>query len=226
MTFVDEPALDEEAAAGFPCDECDKVCKTQAALTSHQRNAKDHSTYVNVNERESAPKVRGASKSNTPGLEARLTASLGMIGAGVGMFGDAYCSEIVVANAPMMARTAAELAAENETMRKAFEMMSGGGAWGFFLISWGGVILAILAHHRLVPEQAVPPTVARPRPAAATNGHQPHPPATGGLPTVNDDGSMSFMGMTMSAEQIKEMSASMGLDPAMFGATAAGEPVR
>lgn len=152
-----------DAPAEWICPECERPCESEAKLNQHLNGHRLARSAREARDRAPAGGKRRAARKGAP-LQDRLQASFGGIGGGLEIIGLAVNSKpiqadgrLVVQTAPQGAQALAELAAENETVAKACELIAGGGAWGAVII-WALTLLTGVAanHGWMAPIGAAP----------------------------------------------------------------------
>lgn len=94
----------------------------------------------------------GERKARKGSLEQRLAATIGLVGTVVYAL-DAFDGTQILVRGDQLAKALDHLAAENPAVRRVLEAMMAGGAWGEVVMVLAPMAVAILAHHKVIPEQ-------------------------------------------------------------------------
>jgi hypothetical protein len=96
-------------------------------------------------------------KATIPELREALEAAVGYLVLGFSARGDMYCAEVVMDGGPDLIDSWIWMAEKHKEVRRALEVLCGGGGYLALLTSTLGVALPIMQHHGMYPEGAPTP---------------------------------------------------------------------
>lgn len=155
----DEPQVVIESPRTCSFMGCDQLAtiKVGGAAKSPNR-CENHAGYQKKTDSVSAPSPgnappRGKPKARSTQLKDRLAGTIGLLGTLVFAV-DQFDGTQILSRADQLATALDHLAQQNPSVRKVLESAMTGGAWGEVVLAVAPLVVAIAAHHGLLPEQA------------------------------------------------------------------------